>query len=76
MKDSVKKLVLLGGVALAIVVFYVVKSLTAVTDFHSKYEGADLTTDVAGAVREGTYTQYLAAHEGASCPEKDAEISV
>lgn len=76
MKDSVKKLVLLGGVALAIVVFYVIKSLTAVTDFHSKYEGADLTTDVTGAVREGTYTQYLAAHEGASCPEKDAEIAV
>ncbi len=76
MKDSVKKLILFGSVVLVIAAVYVIRSFTAVTDFSSKYEGADLTTDVEGTVREGTYTRYIAAHEEASCPQADVEVAV
>lgn len=76
MKDSVKKLILLGSIVLVIAGFYLVKGLTEETDFHSKYEGYDLTQDIAGASREGTYDKYLQAHQDAACPEKDVEIDV
>ena len=76
MKDSVKKLVLLGSVAAAVVVFYIIKNLTAVTDFHQKYEGYDLTHDVAGLEREATYTQYLLAHQDADRPQGEIEVDV
>ncbi len=76
MKDSVKKWILLGGLAAVVVVFLVVKSLSGVEDFHDKYEGYDLSEDVEGAVREGTYTRYLGMHENAAHPDKDVEISL
>lgn len=76
MKDSVKKWILLGGLAAVVVVFLVVKSLSGVEDFHDKYEGYDLSEDVEGAVREGTYTGYLGMHENAAHPDKDVEISL
>lgn len=76
MKDSVKKLILLGSLVLVIAGFYFVKNLTEATDFHDKYEGYDLTQDVAGASREGTYNKYLQAHQDAACPQKDIVIDV
>lgn len=76
MKDSVKKWILLGGLAAVVVVYLVVKSLSGVEDFHDKYEGYDLSEDVEGAVREGTYTGYLGMHENAAHPDKDVEISL
>ncbi len=76
MKDSVKKLLLLGSVAAVIGLIYFVKALTAVEDFHHKYEGTDLTVDVEGAVREGTYSRYLNAHKDAICPKGEVEIAV
>lgn len=75
MRDSVKKWVLLGGLAAALVIFFVVKSLSGVEDFHDKYEGYDLSEDVEGAVREGTYTRYMDAHENAAHPGCSVEIS-
>ena len=76
MKDSVKKILLLGGVALFIVVIYLINGLTTPDDYRAKYEGYDLSADVAGATREGTYTRYLAAHTDANYPQKDVEVSL
>lgn len=76
MKDSVKKLLLLGSVAAVIGLIYLVKALTAVENFQHKYEGTDLTVDVKGAVREGTYSRYLNAHKDAICPKGEMEIAV
>lgn len=76
MKDSVKKLILLGSIVVVIVGIYLIKGLTEATDFHDKYDGYDLTQDVEGASREGTYSKYLLAHQDASCPEKDVEVDV
>lgn len=76
MKDSVKKVLLLGSIVVAVVVFYIIKNLTAVTDFHHKYEGYDLTKDVEGVAREATYTQYLLAHQDASCPKGEVDVDL
>jgi len=74
MRDSVKKWILLGGLAVIIIAFFVVKNLGAVEDFHDKYEGYDLSADVEGAVREGTYTHYIAEHENAGHPGQSVEV--
>ena len=42
------------------------KHSTFFANFQQKYEGVDLSADVEGAVREGTYTKYLNAHEDAA----------
>ncbi len=75
MKDSVKKWILAGGVVAVIAVLLLIRSLRGVEDFHEKYDGWDLTVDVEGAVREGTYTRYLNAHKDAAYPEQSVEVS-
>ena len=44
--------------------------------FYEKYAGYDLTSDVVGLERTGTYTGYLLEHEGASCPDKTVDIDI
>lgn len=74
MRDSVKKIVLSGGVVLAVGTWFLIKSLNQVNDFRDKYEGFDLNADVEGTVREGTYTRYQNAHADAPYPDKDVEV--
>ena len=76
MKDSTKKLLLLGGIALFIVLIYAINGLTTADSYRAKYEGYDLTEDVKGAERKGTYSLYLSAHADAKYPQKNVEISV
>lgn len=76
MKDSVKKTILLVAIFGAIGGFFLFKSLTQVNDFHHKYEGVDLSVDVEGAVREGTYTRYLEAYEGEARPRYDVAVNL
>lgn len=76
MKGSVKKAILLTGIAAWLGTVWAVKSLTAVKDFHEKYEGQDLTTDTMGIQREGTYAQYLQSHKEASRPEREVEVDL
>lgn len=45
-------------------------------DFSDKYKDMDLSTDVAGLGRTGTYQEYLAAHADAACPKEDIEIDL
>ncbi len=76
MRDSVKKWILLGGLAAILVIFFVAKSLKGVENFHDKYDGVDLSVDVEGAVREGTYTRYINSHQGVARPDQSVEISL
>ena len=43
---------------LIVLVICVLLNLRPVENFQQKYEGVDLSADVEGAVREGTYTKY------------------
>ena len=58
MKGSVKKAIIIIGV-LIVLVICVLLNLRPVENFQQKYEGVDLSADVEGAVREGTYTKFL-----------------
>lgn len=44
--------------------------------FREKYEGYDLSKDVDGMEREGTYTKYLQAHEGTGHPDQTLEVDL
>lgn len=90
MKDSGKKAISIGNAikysgkkiivaAVAIVVIVAaiwISNQFKVTDFHDKYAGYDLTTDVEGAGREGTYTAYRLEHSGAICPASSIEVDL
>ena len=76
MKSSVKKVLVAVGIIAAVAVIAVLMSLRDVEDFHEKYEGYDLTTDVEGMEREGTYTGYLNAHADGACPAQSVEINL
>ncbi len=62
-------------IAIVIIAIVIINS-RKVYDFHDKYAGADLTKDVEGAERKGTYAKYLQSHENAPTPEKDVEVDL
>ncbi len=76
MKGWVKKLLITLVVVAAFAVIFVLLNLKPVENYSEKYAGVDLTADVEGAVREGTYTRYLSAHEGATYPAEDISVDL
>lgn len=76
MRDSVKKAVFLCGLIGIVALVLIVKNVLSDDDFHAKYEGSDLSTDIAGTGRDGTYTIYLKEHQDAVCPAAQVEIPV
>ncbi|MCM1191961.1 MAG: extracellular solute-binding protein [Butyrivibrio sp.] len=76
MKSSVKKAMIAAAVVAAIVLVAVLMSLRGVEDFHDKYAGVDLNTDVEGMEREGTYSGYLNAHAGAVYATQNIEVDL
>ena len=76
MKNSVKKLIGAVVVVAAIAGAAGLMSLREVEDFHDKYAGSDLTVDVEGMEREGTYSEYLRNHADAKYSEKDVEVNL
>lgn len=63
---SGKKIIIAVAVVAVIALIAFLMSLRGVDDFHEKYAGADLSTDVEGMQRTGTYTGYLNDHAGAA----------
>ena len=58
---------ILVGILIVAIVIAAVKLLNqGAQDFHHKYEGTDLTTDVSGIGRDDTYEAYLQAHAAVS----------
>ncbi len=76
MKNSVKKAIIAVVIIAVVAAAAVLMSLRDVEDFHEKYEGFDLMTDVEGMEREGTYTGYLNAHADASDSEESVEVNL
>lgn len=76
MKDSVKKGLFLGAIAAIIALFFIISELTQVENFYDKYEGVDLTVDSVGAVRQGTYSRYMVAHQGAATPDANVVVDI
>lgn len=79
MKNSVKsvKKVIIAVVAVAAVILVaVLMSMREVKDFHDKYAGVDLNTDVEGMERSGTYTGYLNDHAGAVYASESVDVDL
>lgn len=73
---SGKKIIIAAAVIAVVALIAFLLSLRGVEDFHEKYEGADLSTDVEGMEREGTYTGYLNEHADAPQPSQSVEVDL
>ncbi|MCI8968863.1 MAG: extracellular solute-binding protein [Lachnospiraceae bacterium] len=73
---SGKKIIIAVAVAAVIAVIAFLLSLRGVEDFHEKYAGADLSTDVEGMQRTGTYTGYLNDHADAAHPDQNVAVDL
>lgn len=71
-----KRIAIAAVVAAAAVLIVVLITTRGVEDFHDKYAGADLSVDVAGMEREGTYTGYLNAHAGAADASESVQVDL
>ena len=69
MNGFLKKVLITAAVIGCIVVLCILLAMRDVEDFHAKYEGVDLATDVEGLERTGTYTRYLNEHREIPSPE-------
>ena len=76
MKEWVKKLIIVLSILAVIVVIAVLLSMRKVENFSAKYEGTDLTKDVAGMERFGTYNGYLNDHKDASLVKKSVDVDI
>jgi len=74
---GLKKKTIIAVVVIAVLALIVVLlSLRGVEDFHEKYAGTDLTKDVSGMERTGTYTGYLNSHASAALADEDVDIDI
>lgn len=76
MKGSVRKILIFIVSIVALVIICMLMNLRPIETFEEKYAGVDLTTDVEGAVREGTYSKYLKEHQDAAMPTVSIELAV
>ena len=76
MKKSVKKVGICVTAFVIIAVIATLMSQEKVTDFHEKYAGTDLTSDIEGMERSGTYMQYLASHDQSKCPKQNIKVDL
>lgn len=76
MRENMKKLWIGIGVVAVIVIIAVLWSMRGVEDFHEKYAGEDLTRDVEGMERTGTYTGYLNDHADAADMTQEAVVDL
>ncbi len=66
-----KGLCIFAAIVAVIVIFVLVKNLTAKSNYADKYEGFDLVADVKGLGREDSYVKYLEKYAGIA-PAKTA----
>lgn len=78
MKITSKKTTAFIGILIIViaVVAVFVLSRRGADSFRGKYEGYDLSKDVVGMEREGTYDKYLLAHEGTAYPDQALEVDL
>ncbi len=76
MSKNAKKVVITLAVIAAFVVLCVLLSLRKVDDFSDKYAGQDLTKEVAGMERTGTYSGYMNAHADAKDSTQTVDVDL
>ena len=76
MKNGTKKRIVTVVFCGAFAGVCVLLNLRGKENFSEKYAGYDLSTDIVGLERTGTYTGYLLEHEGAAYPDKTVDINI
>lgn len=76
MRKNIKKILIVIAVMIVIAIIAFILSLQGAEDFHEKYAGTDLTRDVEGMERVGTYTGYLNEHMDAQDMSCEVEIDL
>ena len=76
MRKNIKKILIIVAVIVIVAIIAFILSLQGAEDFHEKYAGKDLTRDVEGMERAGTYTGYLNEHADARDMTCEAEINL
>jgi len=76
MRKNIKKILIIVAVIVIVAIIAFILSLQGAEDFHEKYAGTDLTRDVEGMERAGTYTGYLNEHADARDMTCEAEIDL
>ena len=71
-----KKGFIAAAVILVLVIALVLLSHRKVQDFHKKYADANLTKEIAGVERTGTYDRYLASHDASKTPSVDIPVDI
>lgn len=76
MKDWMKKTLIAVVCIIVVALLATLIFMRKTEDFHDKYEGVDLTQDVAGMERTGTYVGYINDHSDAKLANEDVEIDI
>lgn len=76
MNKNLKTFLIVIASFAALVLLCVCLSLREADNFSDKYEGADLSTDIAGLERTGTYSNYIDAHSDVAYATKSVDIDL
>lgn len=76
MKKNKKVVLSIIIVVIAAIIIFFAVNMDDVDDYHAKYEGYDLTSDVEGVGRERTYAQYLLSNEDAAYGTKNIDVDI
>ena len=68
--------ILVGILVVAVIATCVILLGGGASDFHAKYDGRDLTTEVSGIGRDDTYEVYLRTHEGVAAGTEVVAVDV
>ena len=72
-----KKWRILVGILVVVIVVVAITMLNGdVQNYHHKYEGKDLSTDVTGIGRDDTYEVYLKRHEAVAAGKETIDVDV
>lgn len=74
--NKLRKLLITLLVLAALVLLCVFLSSRRQEDFHEKYAGVDLSQEIIGLERQGTYGGYLSAHDASALPAEDIAVSL
>ncbi len=72
-----KKVILILVIVIALIAAFIVyRKLNQVDDYHDKYAGYDLDSDVQGVSRDSTYAKYLQKYGDAGKPANSVEVGL
>ncbi len=68
-------IIIVAVLAVALLTVFIITN-RKIADWHEKYEGVDLTREIVGTERTGTYDKYVRSHEAAARPAQDIDIDL